>query len=865
MQFRGMGRGALLAAAAMGALCYTQMAAAQETRQQYDIEAVDLGEALKAISRQSGLEVIVSSSAVAGKKVRPVHGTFTAQQAIDRLLTGTGLVAELRDGGFVVRGRSSAASASVDASLHSADIVVTGSHIRGGEPTSPVISFTQKEIRQYGYTNLADLVRSIPQNFTGGQNPGVAGGGNQGNQENTTSSTALNLRGLGSDATLTLLNGHRMPYDGLNQGIDISSIPLAAVDRIEIVADGSSAIYGSDAVGGVANVLLKNDFDGAVASARYGGATNGGFEQQQYDIVLGQKLAHTSIIGAATYSKSTAILAGQRSFTSALDGSQTLYPSLEQFSALVNLRHDITDSIRISGDATYNHRKSIIQSPSTATADYLANGVASVPKVDAFSVSPKLSWQVSGNWTLNASGTYGQSKTFVQSKLYSAGSAVLTVDVNYRDTLKTGEIGFEGRVLALPAGDLRLAGGTGYRSNSLKVLNTFTFDTATTVTSDFTSSRDSYFVYGEARVPIVSPRMAVSGVYRLELDGALRYEDYLHVDRLATPKLGILYAPIEGVSLKGSWGQSFKAPTLYQQFQAKFVSLRDVSAYGATGYPAGATALQVSGGNPDSLKPERANTWTATLAIQPIFAPGLSAEVSYFKVRYKGRIIEPIQSRLGLLTNPLYQNLITFNPSAAQIAAAISGAPEGISNQTSGPYDPTKVVAIVDGRERNSARQDIQGVDFNLRYRLQAGTVGQFTVTGNATYLDSSQILVAGLPAYNLAGTIFDPPHWRWRVGVIWEKQTLSASAFVNRVSGVVDDRLTSPTNVAGMTTLDLALAYAIENGALKGFEASFAVQNVTNTKPAIIQNSSSIDPTWDSTNYSAIGRSISFTLSKRF
>src|SRR3546814_3459435 len=104
--------------------------------------------------------------------------------------------------------------------------------------------------------------------------------------------SALNLRGLGPDATLTLFNGHRVAYDAIGQGVDISAVPLAAVDRIEVLTDGSSALYGSDAVGGVANVILRRDYDGAVASARVGGATDGGDFEQQYNLVRSEE--HTS-------------------------------------------------------------------------------------------------------------------------------------------------------------------------------------------------------------------------------------------------------------------------------------------------------------------------------------------------------------------------------------------------------------------------------------------------------------------------------------------------------------------------------------------------------------------------------------------
>src|SRR3546814_6163063 len=109
--------------------------------------------------------------------------------------------------------------------------------------------------------------------------------------ENLASTSTLNLRGLGPDATLTLINGHRIAYDGAFQGVDISAIPLAALDRLEIVADGASALYGSDAVGGVANIILLRDFDGIWSSARISGTTEGRSEEHTSEL---QSLMRTS-------------------------------------------------------------------------------------------------------------------------------------------------------------------------------------------------------------------------------------------------------------------------------------------------------------------------------------------------------------------------------------------------------------------------------------------------------------------------------------------------------------------------------------------------------------------------------------------
>src|SRR3546814_6507608 len=167
---------------------------------------------------------------------------------------------------------------------HTRCALVTGVQTCALPISSPLISASRDAIEKSGRTNLGEYIRDLPQNFNGGQNPGVVGGGTQGGSENLASTSTLNLRGLGPDATLTLITGHRIAYDGAFQGVDISAIPLAALDRLEIVAEGASALYGSDAVGGAANIILSRAFDGIWSSARISGTTYGGNFQQQYGL-----------------------------------------------------------------------------------------------------------------------------------------------------------------------------------------------------------------------------------------------------------------------------------------------------------------------------------------------------------------------------------------------------------------------------------------------------------------------------------------------------------------------------------------------------------------------------------------------------
>ncbi|MDB5723660.1 MAG: hypothetical protein JWQ16_414, partial [Novosphingobium sp.] len=208
---RGIQR--LLVAVAAGALVASGPGYAQEAqRQHYSIEAQSLADALRAVSRISGREIMFPADAVQGRQASRLTGTFTVEEAVARLLEGTGLIVEYRDNAVLIRGRALPSSEAADRPAGIADVLVTGSRIKGSQPTSPVIVLSAEAIRTAGQNDLGEAIRSLPQNFAGGQNPGVAfsaGGGSQ----NLTSGSSLNLRGLGPDASLTLINGHRMAYD----------------------------------------------------------------------------------------------------------------------------------------------------------------------------------------------------------------------------------------------------------------------------------------------------------------------------------------------------------------------------------------------------------------------------------------------------------------------------------------------------------------------------------------------------------------------------------------------------------------------------------------------------------------------------
>ena len=156
-------------------------------------------------------------------------------------------------------------------------VEVTGSSIKRieGETALPVQVLTKEDIQQTGASTTEQLLKMVSAAASSGSTSvaNTAAGGGQGGAG---SYSAISLRGLGSARTLVLVNGRRVAPVAGTTAIDISTIPVTAIDRIEVLKDGASAIYGSDAVAGVVNFILRKDFTGTEVSATFGAPTRSG-------------------------------------------------------------------------------------------------------------------------------------------------------------------------------------------------------------------------------------------------------------------------------------------------------------------------------------------------------------------------------------------------------------------------------------------------------------------------------------------------------------------------------------------------------------------------------------------------------------
>lgn len=307
------------ASAAAAMVCMAAPAQAQAQTYQVDIPSQSMGDALRTFGRQTHQQVVFSGGAVRGMRSVAVKGNLTAREALQRLIGGAGLTVETGVGGvFMVKpgaqdrvGNGPAADeAASDEERGKSEILVIGSRSqnvdikRTENDPQPYVVIGQEEIRRSQSNNVEELLRKrLPMN-TQSQIPSQS--------ENAIASTRsqIDLRGLGTSQTLILIDGRRAPRVA-SQGFqpdqaDINGIPLAAIERVEILPSTAGGIYGGGAVGGVINIIRKRDYNGIDLQASYDTPFRGGGELYRIDLVGGLSFngGSTQISFSASHSKS---------------------------------------------------------------------------------------------------------------------------------------------------------------------------------------------------------------------------------------------------------------------------------------------------------------------------------------------------------------------------------------------------------------------------------------------------------------------------------------------------------------------------------------------------------------------------------
>jgi len=893
----------------------------------FDLPAQSLAQSLKAIGTATNTDVGFSANQVAGLLAPPLRANLTVDGALTRVLVGTGLRPRHLDGHTIViastdsstsesaekrlltasaaglsghdvdsspvinapesypRIASAAANTSVpdngtgsdnntgrNAATQLEEIVVTGSHIRGIEKkTSPVIVIDQTQIEQSGYSSTQDLFFSLPQNYAGGSTTqaGFIGAG----QLNGDFSSSINLRGLGASSTLVLLNGHRMASTSQGTQVDVSSIPIAAIERVEILTDGASAIYGSDAIGGVVNIITKKDYDGAETSARFGSVTSGSRQEETIAQALGKSWSSGNVTGTFQYQNHSRLDSRDRDFTTDVPSPTDLLPAEHSYSGMLTGRQSLTDTVGVYADVLLSKRE-FDQNQTSNLGPGVGDAFGKdVGNANNLNVTAGVKYDFLPMWSLEVNGLYARERTeeFEPSDgpgiLAATGLAAL--DIAQGSTLdeKSIDLLLNGKVARTSAGDVGIAVGASYRDEDGGV---HSYQNGTSLANGVLD-RTVRSYYGEIYVPIVGEQNTRPLLHALAISAAVRGDRYSDFGSTTNPRIGLLWSPLSSVSMRASYGTSFRAPTEYEISQNAGQEIGIFPLQNPVG-PGTVPVIESTGMSP--LTAEKATTIDFGVEYRPASVEGLKLTLNYYDIRYKDRIVQVFPPANALTAPNVYGQLITNIPSDAAAQAyldrAIASGALYFGN-LAGTVGTTGVRYAFDIGLHNASIVRQSGLDFigNLISKFSAGNLSSQL---NATFIDKIDTAFSpGAGFANLVGTYGNPPKWRLRALEAWATTGWEVNAALSIVGGYLNTAGLGSPPVSSWTTVDLGarvhLDRYLSGSGWKGVTLGLSALNVLNRDPPFISaTSTTSEPIhFDPTNASPLGRFVSIDFRKRW
>jgi iron complex outermembrane receptor protein len=428
---------------------------------------------------------------------------------------------------------------------------------------------------------------------------------------------------------------------------------------------------------------------------------------------------------------------------------------------------------------------------------------------------------------------------------------------NMISSLNSWDAVLRGVIVDLPAGALNFAvGGQLNRQNLTAVpdfnsANDLWIDSPTILA--FNRNRTVTSIYGELELPIVAPANKVTGIYALNADYAERLDHYSTLGNSTVPKIDVKYQPFDDqLTLRGSAGKSFIAPTLYDLYGPVIVGTSDSITYnGANGTQYSSVQFQdVSGSNPE-LKPSTSTTWTAGFVYTPKAVKNLSVTFDYYQTVEKGVVSSIDQSTIVQSV----ENLGAASPYAQYIHFLNANGP-GVVGNTPGQISsrPLSEVFLITP-QINLGSTAIRGYDAAVNYAYHTAGFGKFEFSSSVTVYDSFRIqelptenyyqyaghvstveaLVAGI-----GGTI---PRWRTYSSIDWKLKGLDVlvgQTFVPSVTDIGSGGLNASPglNVASYDQYDVVLGYDFSrlnlNPWLKRLSVRIGVNNAFNYQPPV-------------------------------
>jgi outer membrane receptor protein involved in Fe transport len=372
--------------------------------------------------------------------------------------------------------------------------------------------------------------------------------------------------------------------------------------------------------------------------------------------------------------------------------------------------------------------------------------------------------------------------------------------------------------------------------------------------------------YVELRVPVVGQSSGSHGDPALEFTVADRAEHYSDFGATNNPQIGAIWRPISSLTIRGTYGTSFKAPLLND---LNPVPGQVIAFPGAIFNPApGGTpnTLIVNGGNPN-LRPEKATVWTVGLDFNPAQIAGLTAKLTYYDIVFRDEIID-VGSSISVLD--AFVNEVILGPAIVQRNPPSSLIRQYISAPTyQNPFnvDPATIGAFLDDRQLNLSTVKTRGLDFGSGYKttlwgssIDTGIDGTYVFTFDNQFSNSA-------PVASFLNTPYNPMSLRLRGRAISTRGPLSTGLFMNFTNAYRDTNIVPNGHVSSWTTTDAVISYQFGSAEAptSGVSLALGVTNLTDRGPPRVAGYSGYGINYDGVNANALGRFFSLRLQKRW
>lgn len=877
------------------ALCTTSYArdtTASSEKRLFNITAPSIMQALREFTEQSGLQLLIPADQVRDEPAPHVTGRYTPAAALDHLLEGSGLHYEFANGRTIAIRTAQVGTSGVRASLpdgaavtqrenerteltgpsesrtqqvKSADepeVVVVGSHIAGvATQTTSVVIYGREEIQQTGAATLQDFARKMPQNFasvdssTAQTGLPTSGGFDQGGQ-NAFAGSGFNLHGMGVGATLTLVNGHRIAPAGADgQFVDVSHIPLAAVERVEVLPDGASALYGADAIAGVVNLKLRSDFQGGETVARYSGATRGGDRSVLGSQVMGFGWDSGSVLASYEHEKRSGLLTSDRDYLNVIRVPSQVIPETKRDNVFLSVQQSLSASTSVGVDGYFSVRESAVQT-------FGGLGPGGVNRLRRGELKSSLSGgavdlrhELTDDWSLGVTGNFSRQLQSAERFVY--GSTAAPVRTNFDSKLYSIDVLATGSLPEIIGTTPKVALGAGQRRESVY---------GSTIAGS-ALSRDVTSASGEIFMPLVEPEHSRTGVYSLAASLAARYDRYSGVGSSTNPRVGIAWAPVRSLRMRGAYSTSFRPPLITQSYISPFyVQLSIPNSDSPTGQTV--TLIDASSGNAN-LNPETSKSISFGLDFLPERLPSLFITANYYRIKYEDRIdIPPIvggNSQIFSAENAAVRPFLDLTPSAETVQQAYASG--NVVDETG--LGAAGVEAIFDQRTTNIASTVESVIELTAKYSWETayGDIGM-TVGGNYL-LNMDYEPIAGGTKVELVNRTGQPPDLRVRAAVTWAYRAFSSAVNISYVDAYENNLMTPRGSIASWTTADLHLRYSFgreRSSLLRDWDIVLDCQNILDRNPPFVSQPPPVFTVgYDSRNAFPTGRSLAVQVRKEW